>query len=283
MRAKTGYRGSCWLITLPLSLLMIAGCSKRPDGILSDKQMEDLLVDMLTADAYEQSAAGRSLPDSVRKSLGESVLASHGVDMATLDSTYIWYAANLDDYYKLYSKVEKRLEKRRSKLEGSVKKGEADNSDDIWQLPRHIIFSPLGTGDAMVFELPAEAIGKGDRLEWKLWTGTGSETTLQLGIDYTDGSTSIVEREFRGDRNPSVKLHSDTTRMIERIYGVLKVNSNAMPMAVDSIQLVRLPFDSTEYRNSWSQRLFYGARPRPVPEKVKADTVSLDSSAIQVR
>lgn len=264
---------------ITIVLLTFGSCRKRPEGILSDKEMENLLCDMLLADAYEQSSAGRNLPDSVRRQLGKSILAAHGISQETLDSTYNWYGANLDDYYKLYEKVEKRLSKRKRNLDGSTT-GTEEHHDDIWPLPRHIRFSSLGYGDVLVFELPSEAISKGERMEWGLWNANGSEISLLLGIDYSDGSTAIIEREFRGERKPILNLISDTTKNVTRIFGSIAVNSSLLPLTIDSISLIRLPYDSIAYRNNWSQKLYHAPLSKPIPsreEPDKTDSITSDS------
>lgn len=258
-------------------LLQLVSCDKRPDGVLSEKQMESLLTDMMLADALEQSSAGRELPDSVRKSIGESVMKAHGVDYATLDSTYGWYARNLDDYYKLYSKVEKKLQSQKLKVSGKTQSSAQELQNDIWQVPKHLLFSRLGLGDSFVFEIPGDAMEKGERLEWKMHINNGHQSRLLLGLDYEDGTTSVIEREYRGDRNLLLRLVSDTARNVSRIYGVMTVSRNEMPVYVDSISLLKQPFDSVEYRNAWSQRDFYGRRNKIVPDTIVNDTVSTDS------
>lgn len=263
-------------------LLLASACSKRPENVLSDSEMEKFLTDMMLADAYEQSAAGRGMPDSIRRNLGESVMKAHGIDYETLDSTYAWYSRNLDDYYKLYSRVEKRLDKRRRNIEGMAALPDNEMQNDIWQLPQHITFSTLGEGDALVFELPGEAISKGERLEWKLHLSNGLETSMLLGLDYEDGSTCVATRDFHQDRNLKMKLISDTAKDVRRIFGVLSVPRSGMPVYSDSITLIKLPFDSVEYRNTWAQKNFYGPRSRPVVTLEK-DSVSNGSDSLKVK
>lgn len=271
--------GKCISILLAIMAMLAGGCEKRPEGVLSDAEMEKLLTDMLLADALEQSAPGRELPDSVRLSLGESVMKAHGVDYATLDSTYGWYAKNLDLYYKMYARVEKRLDKTRRDLAGRGRKNEVILQNDIWELSRHLQFNRLGTGESVVFELPGDAIESGERLEWKMHLSNIKPTILTLGIDYSDGTIAIIDREYRNDQNPVIRLVSDTARQPVRIYGVMSVSRNDMPLYVDSIALLKQPFDSVEYRNAWAQRLLYGPRSKvlPKPMEVAADSIMKDS------
>ena len=120
---------------------------------------------------------------------------------------------------------------------------------------------------------------KGERLEWKMRLSRSGEGNLMLGVDYEDGSVAVAERDFRSDRNPTLKLVSDTGKMVRRIYGVLSVPRNAMPVYTDSIVLLRLPFDSTEYRNTWAQKRYNAPNQRVAPA-LKADSVASDTAAI---
>lgn len=264
-----------------LGVGLIAGstsCRKRPAGVLDDKKMESLLTDMLLAEAYEQSSLGRTLPDSVRRTLGERVLKAHGVDYATLDSTYMWYSKNLDDYYKLYGNVEKRLQKQSRKLSGVTKEAEVHKQNDIWALPNHIAFSSLGDGETLVFEFGGDAIAPGEQLEWKMTLSNGIESRMLLGIDYTDGRSRIIEKEFHANRTPSLKLTGDTVGIPARLYGVMIIPRRNMPVYADSISLVKYPFDSVEYTRSWNQRLFYPPRRKQIQKPVlPTDSVSVDS------
>lgn len=253
--------------------LLMASCSNRPKGVLSDSKMEDLMVDLLIAEAYSQSTASDPMPDSIRNKLGEAVLVKHGVDRATLDSTYNWYAENMDDYYKLYDNVNRRLSKLRTKTGGAS----FDNSsNNLWQLPRHILFSPLAKSDVLVFELPSEGITRGDVLEWKMRFSSPVDATAMIGVDYSDNAGSIAESRLQSDRTLSITFQTDTAREVKRIFGSIRVKRSSMPAWADSIRIIKTPFDSMKYYNGIShQRMSMGPRKRTVVK----DTTSLQSQS----
>lgn len=257
-----------------------SGCNGRPEGVLSEKEMESLMTDMVLADAYAQTPEGRSMPDSVRRHLGESVMKAHGVDYATLDSTYAWYARNLDDYYKLMGRVHKSVSDRHDLLAGNIMRAEGQQANDIWPLSSHLTFSPLGRSEDFVFEIGGERLAKGERLEWQMHLSQPDEAVLMLGVDYTDGTTTVIERTFRAERKPILTLASDSGRIASRIYGVMSVKRRSMPVYADSIRLLTQPFDSTVYQNAWSQRHYYGPRSKHLPKPaVPTDSVTVDSVA----
>ncbi len=255
------------------ALLLAGGCSGRPDGVLSDREMESLLADMMLAEAYDRSGEARDLPDSVRRTIGGRVLARHGVDHESLDSTYSWYARNLDDYYKLYANVGKRLENQRRKIAGTSQMDEQP-LNDIWALPGHIWFSPLADSEALVFQIPGDAVEKGERLQFKMSLSAGGEAEVMFGIEYADGTSVVAQRSVGADRKLDQTLVSDTALDARRIFGVVRVPRRARPMWADSIILLKLPFDSVAYGNAWGQRRYSGPRPKPKPADTSADSIS---------
>ncbi len=255
----------CFCITMQ-------SCNNRPKGILSDSEMEDILYDFMLAEAYKDSPEGHSLPDSVRNRLGEGILKKHGVDQQTLDSTYSWYAKNLDIYYKVHDKVNQRLAKMIAKTSGNIDK---DNFvGNIWNLPQHYFFSPLGKGSVLVFELPGNVIAKGDNIEWKLHVSSPANINIKLGVDYNDSTVSFTDRSYMSERSISVNLQSDTSKVAKRIFGSIMIDKKSMPLWADSIRLTKIAFDSTTYYKFNFQKFSSGPQKR-IAEKDTAETVKM--------
>lgn len=258
-------------VALALAALLAASCSRRPKGILSEKEMVALLTDITVAETYQQGAMGYALPDSIRYNLGEIVLRDHDVDRAVFDSTLAWYGRNLDEYVLLYQKVDKNLQKRiRNESGGLAVDVEEDN---IWNMERHYWFTPLSDDRAVIFEIPGETMAKGERLQWSAYIASSPNTDMLLGIDYKDGSSTYLKRTFRGERKLMLELLSDTSRIVSRIFGTLHVDRAALPAWADSIKLLKLPFDSANYHNMSLQKNYYGPRKRTAGDdkKDKAD------------
>ncbi len=242
--------------------LILTGCDKRPKGVLSDSEMESLMTDLMLAEAVENSSEGRKLPDSVRNSLGEAVLRRHGVDRATLDSTFAWYGRNLDDYYKLYSRIDKRLTKMRKESGGSE---QSQNQNDIWTLPKHLVLSPSGFGNSFTFKMPGEVLSGGEELHWKMKMNGFSAVNVLLGVDYTDGTSSVTKREYQGG-NVDISIIADTARQTKRIFGYLTADRKNMPIIADSIALIKNPFDSITYAGFVYQKLITPPAKRKIIE-----------------
>lgn len=254
---KAARRGAKHLMPLLALLLLCACANPRPGGILSESETVEILTEMMLADAYDQNPASKSLPDSVRKHMASGILAKYGVAQEKLDSTMRWYGANLDEYYLLFDKIDKNLTRLRKNLAKTSPEIKADDNN-IWNLPDHLWFTPLGSGSAFVFELPGTAVTKGERLEFKMHFSKISEVQLTLGVDYKDETIGLSERTFRGDKSLSLILQTDTSKIVSRIFGTVMLKPNALPMYADSIKLLKSPWDSLEYSNQRYRRIFYG-------------------------
>ena len=93
-------------ILLLLVLMVFAGC--RPKGILSSRQMRDVLYDLHRADAILRTAGLETGHDDVIGNFYEVVLEKHGITQAQFDSSLVWYTDHPSRFDKIYPKIEKR-------------------------------------------------------------------------------------------------------------------------------------------------------------------------------
>lgn len=235
--------------------LFVQSCSQRPKECIGEKELVDLLTDMTIAESMKQNGLVGELPDSVRNALSESVMRQHNVTREQLDSTMAWYGLNLDEYVRLYQRVDKRLEKYLRSEAG--KQNIEIEADDLWPLSSHKFFSPLGGDNVLVFDTPGESVIGGESLDWSMVLTSAPSIDLMLGVDYEAGQSTYIKRTFRGDRRLKLSLITDTARIISRIFGYIHVERTGLPVMVDSIKLVKNPFDST-LSIPWSQKRYYG-------------------------
>jgi hypothetical protein len=104
-------------------LLLVYSC--KPIGVLSSKEMTDLLVDIHLAEAMTDSKSGQ-IPASWRKGLPlsyfkdlsyESVLKKHGVSEADFYKSVAYYSKNLRLYSLIYADVETKLRNYEASVE----------------------------------------------------------------------------------------------------------------------------------------------------------------------
>lgn len=87
--------------------------SCRPSGVLSSRQMRDILFDLHYADAVLQVAGYNYGHDEALAKYYQSVLDKYGVTQAQFDSSLVWYTDNPQIFDKIYPRVMTRLETAR--------------------------------------------------------------------------------------------------------------------------------------------------------------------------
>ena len=98
---------------------LLAGCSKVPDGILSEKKMQAVQTDMQLAEAMI-SLDNKGFPDNAHKeALYQSIFRKYKITQAEYDSSLVWYGRNLDIYMKVYDRVLADLNNRQKALGGA--------------------------------------------------------------------------------------------------------------------------------------------------------------------
>lgn len=91
-----------------LACVAMMGC--RPRGVLSNREMRDVLYDLHRVDGALQ-VAGYSYGHSQEVAgYYKNVLDEHGITQAQFDSSLVWYTDNPQIFNKIYPKVIERLE-----------------------------------------------------------------------------------------------------------------------------------------------------------------------------
>lgn len=254
---------------------ILLGCSDKPKGTLSEKEMVRLMADMQLAEAYSDMEYMGSDSQERREQLAKSVLAEHDVTQEELDSTLSWYGRNLDDYTELFKKVDKEIVARRKKIMKTDSRDEvSEQADMLWPYAKNGTLSSLGTSDGWIISVDEPGLTKGDMVEWKMHLDKVVSITGVLGVDYTDGTSEAVTNVISGRPAVELRLQTDTSKNVRRLYGTLRLkDKDRMPLFADSISLRRLPFDSLEFRKYRNQKK-YGIPARKMPKiEEKKDSV----------
>lgn len=89
-------------------VLGMMGC--RPKGVLSSREMRDIIVDLHKTDALLQFTGLRFNEYEERDKYYAAVLEAHGTTQAQFDSSLVWYTAHPQFFDKIYPKVIAKLE-----------------------------------------------------------------------------------------------------------------------------------------------------------------------------
>ena len=89
-------------------LLAMIGC--RPRGVLSNREMRDVLYDLHRADGAIQVAGYNYSHDQEVAGYYKNVLDKYGITQEQFDSSLVWYTDNPQIFNKIYPKVVERLQ-----------------------------------------------------------------------------------------------------------------------------------------------------------------------------
>ena len=99
-----------WVKIGCILLLCVAMLGCRPRGILSNKEMRDVLYDLHRVDGAVQVAGYSYGHTQEVAAYYKSVLDKHGVTQAQFDSSLVWFTDNPQIFNKIYPKVIDRLQ-----------------------------------------------------------------------------------------------------------------------------------------------------------------------------
>ena len=212
---------------LVCSLLLLAGCkAKTPEGIPSERQMENILYDYQLAQAL---AGARS--DSVayyeRYYVG-LVLEKYGLTAQQFDEAVAYYSGRAEVLGKIYNRINERLadaapsggttENAYAKMLNA--KGDTLN---LWHERDTYVLSATGQ-NRMEFSIPVDtAVQAGDRLLFEftprwLYREGQKEATICMALHYKGDSVAVVTNQIYSSARQGVTLHVDD-KPLERITG----------------------------------------------------------------
>lgn len=255
-----------------LSIVLLS-CSKRPSNVLPEDKMVKLMVDMELAEAYTNNQAVGGLD---KNELGKKVMELHGVSEETLDTTLAWYGRNMDEYTKLFDKVDKEIQKRRVKFT-EVPGQTIIKADNLWPFKEHVLISPLSGSDNFSFSFIPPEVDKGEVLKFSFFLPNPTSIKGILGVEYTDGEGEATVATFSSKKNIEIEMHTDSSKKVARIFGIMNVKDRKnLPLFIDSISLNKEYMDTINYRSRRRNQKKYGVIfPQKQPEKVEIPTDSL--------
>ena len=168
-----------YLVLALVSLSVAASCIDRPDFVLEEEQMIDLLVDVHRAEGLlemqQQQGAGFGTDlDTYQKEIIAAVLQKHGVSRSRYDSSLMWYAQHLKLLTRVYGHVDERLKEEHEMWSLQVTETRdfvnsiAGDSVDLWTLRDHLILDSRRYSDILFWEIPSDSnFVDGDTLRWQ--------------------------------------------------------------------------------------------------------------------
>lgn len=265
-----------YLVLALVSLSVVASCIDRPDIVLDEEQMIDLLVDVHRAEGLlemqqQQGAGFGSDLDTYQKEVIAAVLQKHGVSRSRYDSSLMWYAQHLKLLTRVYGHVDERLKEEHEMWSLQVTETRdfvgsmAGDSVDLWTLRDHLILDSRRYSDILFWEIPSDSnFVDGDTLRWQFIIRQllpGQKVLASISLTKYEPTEEELRRQGKKKQNGPLGApigfdaktitQNGECQLIARadslqpfrsvILGLVLMNDSnkAAPVFVDSISLLR--------------------------------------------
>lgn len=235
-----------------LAVALLASCSKVPDGVLSEKKMKAVLIDMQLAEAMISTDYKKYSNDAEKDALYQSVFRKHDIDQAVYDSSLVWYGRNLDVYMQVYDLVLAELNERQKAL-GDVQASAApvskQDSVDIWPRLTYFTFEPKALFNGVTVDIKPETSypsGSTFVLGMRVWGLNGAmKNRPEVRLSANQGDTVIfASNKISKDGYHETILRTLPTKKVKSVFGSIRLEGKGDSTAyfkiyVDSLNLMR--------------------------------------------
>lgn len=241
--------------------IILPSCHHTPKGVLSEKKMTKLLIDLHKAEGLTEIEFRKYASDSMKLQVKQAVYNRHNIDQATFDSSLMYYGHHLDRYSEIYENVIKELEEEVEKA-GSVAivtttiMGDSVNA---WNGAQSYVLNHRSPSNRLEFNLEKDhAWEKGDSytLQFKTFNKINNGEAAMF-IDYDNNSTDYITNQVEEDGWTRITVVMDTLRNPVNVYGFIDFDLRPdEEIFIDSLSLVRRRFEPAMYRRRHNQSRF---------------------------
>ncbi len=227
---------------------------KRPEAVLSDAKMENVLYDYHIA-----KAMGEEVPYSEgykRVLYIESVFKKHGITQAVFDSSLVWFTRNPEVLAKVYEKVNARLKEEQEGInhliamrDNKPKESLPGDSIDVWAWQRIYRLTGMPMDNKITFVLPSDTNFKDrDTLQWNVCfhfhhdkVDSMHAPVMAMQIVYKNDSIIGDMQKVYEAGMKTISLQSDTLGEIKEVRGSIYYSSaqSVYTLLADRISLMR--------------------------------------------
>lgn len=244
-----------------LCIILLTGCNRVPDYVIPPDDMAEVMADMHIAETVVENNYRNFNTDSAKMLVKQSILAKHGYTLEQLDTSFIWYGANLGTYSEVYDETIAILEDRIAENGAEALRLLNDmkgDSLDIWTLPRFLVVTQESPSDFIKFSYnDTTAFGRGDMFTLRAkFTNVSGSPKWTLASDYTDGSFEVLSLQLSGEGWHELTFYPDSLKTPVNVYGSINFNVGRGAMVIDSIQFLVKPLNRLSYPQRYRQRRF---------------------------
>lgn len=238
-----------------LAIILFAACSKVPKHILSEKDMQKVMIDMMMAESMLSNNYQTFRGDTTKLALYESVFKKHHISRELYDSSLIWYGQNLDIYMKVYDRALTDINKMIADL-GDVQAAAAPTSTsdsvNIWPRRNSLILQPGQPFNGVTFDIkPTSNYSSGSSfvLGLRVWgLNKDMRFTPEIHLSAVQPDTIIsTKTKITKDGYYQTILSTSPTQQIRRVYGYIRMDNKEdsyHKIYIDSLSLIKYNYGS---------------------------------------
>ncbi|MDR1003477.1 MAG: DUF4296 domain-containing protein, partial [Prevotellaceae bacterium] len=252
MKRVRNHISGCLLIVL---LIGFTACrAKRPQSVITDARMENILYDYHLAKAMGDEL---SYSDAYKRVLYiEAAFKKNGVTQAQFDSSMVWFARNPEVLGKIYEQVNIRLKAEREVIENLIavrdnkpRTSQPGDSVDVWAWQRVLLLTGMPLDNKYTFILPSDSnFNDRDTLRWNVGLRFAQQLpdsshapVIAMQVQYVNDSLiGSMQRAYRSGMY-TMSLSSDTLGAIKEVRGSIyypAAGANSLLLA-DTLSLMR--------------------------------------------
>jgi hypothetical protein len=244
-----------------LAMTTFMSCSKTPKGVLPEKKMKEVLIDMQLAENMINSNYS-AYPDSAHKgALYQAVFRKHGITQAIYDSSLVWYGMNLNMLISIYDLALNDINKQIRDL-GDIQANASPTSNqdsfNIWPRRDYLVFQPDALFNGTVFDVKPEReylSGSIFVLGMRVW-GISPYMThtpdIRIAAELPD-TTLVMNKKITHDGYQEIILNTPATRRTRRVYGYIRMDNaenQYYKIYIDSLRLMKYNYGSIPSKDS---------------------------------
>lgn len=234
-------------------LLIFVSCNQQPEGVLSEKEMENLLVDIHKTEAVITLNYSKYPGDEKKRVMREAVFMRHGTTQEQFDISLEWYGQHISKYMDIYDHVIERLQNENEIVKELIAQEDAQiltqegDSVDIWKQDKFHIFNADKGENVLAFNINTdENFRRNDRfiLRYHVVNAphSGNKPRVYLAVRHKQHTIHYNYSQVEKEGWNTLDVQSDSTAHISEVYGYIAMSPryDRHIMYIDSIELMRI-------------------------------------------
>lgn len=242
-------RKSTIFFTLFLLMLTVFSCSRTPSGVIKEKKMKHVIVDMKIAEAMIDFNSNIYRDSLTRDRLFQSVFKKHKITQAEYDSSLLWYGRNLEIYMSVFDQAVKEIDDYLALNKSDdveVISAGMEDSVNMWPYKSRYTISSIDMSPLFVFTIKPKTYFDGEttfEFETQVWgmhSGIQSYPELYICLQQRDTMVYLTE-PIRKNGTFRVSLEGSPSYPIQKIYGYIykKPEPTFHKIYLDTISLIK--------------------------------------------